>query len=180
LTSFGTDEECNQLGMAYVKPVGILTNAACYSSCDLFAAAAQDNGAAIIFGEDGTTGAGGANVIEHESFLVELDGKDFESLPYAKLLKETGAAQGMRVGWRQQVRILKNQGKLIEDTGVISDFIVRPTPYDMLPDARQSSQFETIAEKLSDVGRVDGRETMACKWFYHLVTWLNLTVVMCT
>lgn len=59
LVSFNTDASSNYYGQAYFKPVGVFTNGRCYSSCDFFAANMQDNEAAWIFGEDGTTGAGG-------------------------------------------------------------------------------------------------------------------------
>lgn len=52
---FTSKESANYYGMAYLKPVAVLTNANCYSACDLFAASMQDSGAAVIFGEDPTT-----------------------------------------------------------------------------------------------------------------------------
>jgi C-terminal processing protease CtpA/Prc len=51
--------EANFWGSAYIKPVGILHNGNCYSACDLFSASMKDNNGATIFGEDGTSGAGG-------------------------------------------------------------------------------------------------------------------------
>jgi hypothetical protein len=53
---FNSDYSINQMGMAWVKPVGVLTDANCYSACDLFAANMKDNSLATIYGEDGTTG----------------------------------------------------------------------------------------------------------------------------
>ena len=41
----------NQNGRAYFEPVAILTNARCYSACELFTAAMQDWGLAKVYGE---------------------------------------------------------------------------------------------------------------------------------
>ena len=61
LTKFNSDESVNQIGQWYAQPVGIFTDATCFSACDIFAANMQDYGNAVLFGEDQTTGAGGAN-----------------------------------------------------------------------------------------------------------------------
>lgn len=58
LVQFDSDESCNTLGQAYFKPVGVFNNGKCYSACDFFSANMQDNDISIIFGEDGSTGAG--------------------------------------------------------------------------------------------------------------------------
>jgi C-terminal processing protease CtpA/Prc len=50
---FDDYDAMTSLGTQYLKPVGVLTNANCYSACDLFSAAMQDSVAATIFGEDG-------------------------------------------------------------------------------------------------------------------------------
>lgn len=49
---FDKPEAMSTFGGVYLKPVGVFTNAKCYSSCDLFSANMQDSAAAIIFGED--------------------------------------------------------------------------------------------------------------------------------
>ena len=61
LTKFNADADVNQIGQWYSHPVAVLTDAECFSACDIFAANLQDHGNAILFGEDKTTGAGGAN-----------------------------------------------------------------------------------------------------------------------
>ena len=60
--------EANMMGQVWFKPVVVLTNAGCYSACDLFSAGMQDSGAATIIGVHSTTGAGGANVMEYSTF----------------------------------------------------------------------------------------------------------------
>jgi hypothetical protein len=52
-------EVANQIGQAYLKPVGVFNNGNCYSACDLFSANMQDNGIATVYGEDRFSGAGG-------------------------------------------------------------------------------------------------------------------------
>ncbi|KAJ3391832.1 hypothetical protein HDU92_008800 [Lobulomyces angularis] len=128
----------NDYGEAYFKPVGVLTNANCYSACDMFAANMQDSAAAKIYGEDATTGAGGANVVIHDSYLRAVS-KKFQQLPNY---------QDFRVGWRQTVRTGKNSGKLVEDIGVLSDMIVRPVATDFYEDKEVNSQLLTIAADL--------------------------------
>jgi C-terminal processing protease CtpA/Prc len=109
--------EANSLGQIWFRPVVVLTDAACFSACDLFSAGMQDNGAGVVIGIHKTTGAGGANVMEHSVFRQIMEGDDnpFQALPYA---------QNMRVAWRQSVRSGKYAGQLIEDAGVKSDLIV--------------------------------------------------------
>jgi len=109
--------EANSLGQIWFRPVVVLTDAACYSACDLFSGGMQDNGAGVIIGVHKTTGAGGANVMEHGVFKQIMEGENnpFEELPYS---------QNMRVSWRQTVRSGKFAGQLIEDTGVRSDLVV--------------------------------------------------------
>jgi C-terminal processing protease CtpA/Prc len=63
LVPFTGEQERNSFGQAYIKPLGIYTNARCYSSCDLFAANIRDNNVGFVFGEDLNTGGGGANVV---------------------------------------------------------------------------------------------------------------------
>jgi C-terminal processing protease CtpA/Prc len=86
------------LGQAYFKPVGVFTNANCYSACDMFAANMQDNSGAIVFGEDGNTGAGGANVVEYGNYLSQIVPKLLPPLPYASQLPHS--AQNLRVSYR--------------------------------------------------------------------------------
>ena len=58
IATFNTIETANTVGQVYLKPVGLLTNANCYSACDLLSAIVQDNEVGTIYGEDGSTGAG--------------------------------------------------------------------------------------------------------------------------
>jgi hypothetical protein len=53
---FNDDSKMNMMGMAYGKPIGIFTDANCYSSCDAFSAHLKDNFRVTVYGEDGTTG----------------------------------------------------------------------------------------------------------------------------
>ncbi|KAJ3187328.1 hypothetical protein HDU85_006616 [Gaertneriomyces sp. JEL0708] len=150
--AFTSFEKANDVGQVWLKPVGILTDANCYSSCDIFSAAMQDNKAGIVFGEDGTTGAGGANVITHSSNLVPYAPTVYRRLPYTEQAGRLGVSD-MRVGWRQSVRTLLHNGELIEDTGIISDAIIRPTIGDITGDRTgRLSQFEYMAARLKTEG----------------------------
>lgn len=112
-----TDDLANSLGQSWFKPVAVLTNSNCYSACDLFAASMQDHNIAIVIGEDHTTGAGGANVMEHQAFvkLMANSSTGLAAMPYG---------QNMRVSWRQAVRAGKHEGEVIENTGIISDVVI--------------------------------------------------------
>jgi hypothetical protein len=133
--------ELDTLGQYYFKPVAVLTNANCYSSCDMFSAQMQDHGSAIIFGEESTTGAGGANNRNLTDTIKALK----ESLgPYQKL----PSGQDIGHSFRQTIRIGKNAGILLEDRGVISDVIVPATLSDLYTDS--GDQFKIISKALAE------------------------------
>lgn len=118
--------DANLVGQVWFKPVVVLTDAACYSACDIFVAGMQDSvrseeggAAAAIVGLHRATGGGGANVMDYNTFariFSEEQDNPFKSLP---------AFQSMRVAWRQSLRAGRHAGVLIEDKGVASDKVVR-------------------------------------------------------
>ncbi|KAH6563416.1 hypothetical protein BASA62_008628 [Batrachochytrium salamandrivorans] len=59
----------NTFGQAYFNPVGVYTDGMCYSACEVFAAQIQDHKIGTVFGEDETTGGGGANVLSSHDEL---------------------------------------------------------------------------------------------------------------
>ncbi|KAH6565464.1 hypothetical protein BASA60_009899 [Batrachochytrium salamandrivorans] len=70
-------KSANTLGQAYLRPMGILNDAKCYSACEVFSGGIQGHGAGTIFGEDKQTGGGGADCCEigslaHPCFLYTL------------------------------------------------------------------------------------------------------------
>ncbi|KAI8912032.1 ClpP/crotonase-like domain-containing protein [Powellomyces hirtus] len=156
---FNSVEQTNELGQIYLKPVGIFTDANCYSACDTFAAAMQDNSGAIIYGEDGTTGAGGANVIQHRANLIPMAPTIYKPLPYQDV-DANGAirlgAPDFRISWRATMRVKKNNGQLIEDRGVLTDRVIRPRTEDFTVNQAtgKSTQFERIAKELKRNGEL--------------------------
>nr|KAJ3421786.1 hypothetical protein HK105_002314 [Polyrhizophydium stewartii] len=148
--AFDSASDSYQYGQAYFRAMGVLTNGQCYSACDIFAANIQDNEIGLVFGEDASTGAGGANVVEHNAFLLPMDPRDFGTLP-RNLLLGPSTAQDLRVAWRQFVRVGSNAGALIEDRGVVSDVVVRPIPADLFHNRTYQSQWETVAKRLKQV-----------------------------
>jgi len=116
----------NEFGQVYFKPVGLLTNAICYSTCDMISAQFQDHEVGPIFGEDSTTGAGGANNIWTSDYYNISSGQ-FKKLPND---------QDFGFSWRQTVRVSLNAGQLIENTGVKSDIILPVTFKDLPEDAK--------------------------------------------
>ncbi|KAJ3389984.1 hypothetical protein HDU92_000730 [Lobulomyces angularis] len=143
---FSSDTTNNKYGVTYTRPIGLLTDGNCYSSCDMFAANMQDYAAATIFGVDGTTGAGGANVVSYADFMYFAP-EMFSPLPDDGL--------DLSIGWRQIVRSGKNEGKLIEDKGILSDFIFRPTIHDFTGNQNRSTIFNRIADQLKVIGLAD-------------------------
>jgi len=117
--------EANEMGQIWFRPVVVLTDASCYSACDVFAAGMKDSGAGTIIGLHEATGGGGANVMEHSTFraiLAQSENNPFKALP---------RGQSMRVSWRQVIRAGKASGKLIENLGVESDVVVPLTTKDV-------------------------------------------------
>ncbi|KAI9207519.1 uncharacterized protein BJ171DRAFT_596543 [Polychytrium aggregatum] len=172
LGHFGDFNSVNQLGNVYLKPVAIFNDAVCFSSCDMFSANMQDSQTAYIFGQDGQTGGGGANVVEHASYLVQYFGtvnhdafngtRIFSPLPYTTFNAQNGGLgkADMRVGWRQTVRNGVNNGALIEDDGVFSEYTLRPTWDDLFSGKKALSQFDFIASTLKDLGHQTGQSSL--------------------
>jgi C-terminal processing protease CtpA/Prc len=120
-------DAANRYGQVWFKPVVVLTDANCYSACDLFAAAMQDHAAATIIGTHSTTGAGGANVMSYDIFRQIFEQTEGDN-PFVKLPGQ----QSMRVSWRQTIRVGKNKDQLIENAGVKSDVTVRYVTEDVV------------------------------------------------
>lgn len=125
------DSEANDIGQIWFRPVVVLTDAGCYSACDLFAAGMQDNKAATILGTYATTGAGGANVMDYSTFETIMEGASLN--PFKKLPHR----QGMRISWRQLLRSGLHSGALIEGAGIKSDVVVPLTSEDVQSESRQ-------------------------------------------
>ncbi len=132
----------NSLGQSYLKPVIILTDSACFSTCDMFTAGMQDNGIATVIATDGQTGGGGANVITYSDF--EKSYPQGVENPYLPL----PGGQDMRTAWRRSIRIGKNQGVVLENAGAIADQTVKMTVNDLIsPD---SELFAKLTQSLND------------------------------
>jgi hypothetical protein len=117
----------------------------------------------LLIHELRTTGAGGANVIEHESFLSVVAKNEFSKLPYTNKLKQ-GGAPTISMAWRQMVRG-GHEGRIIEDIGVKSMYMVRPSLRDLqYPDETPSSQYDRIARILYREGQKSKRNDMMCKF----------------
>ncbi|KAJ3065410.1 hypothetical protein HK102_007906 [Quaeritorhiza haematococci] len=154
LASLSSEKQVNLHGQAFLKPVAVFTNAECYSACELFAAGFQDYDIGPVFGEDPTTGGGGANVVDVNHFLSTWLPAVFKPLP---------GGQNMGVSWRQSVRTGRNAGKLIEDVGVQSDQVLRPSPMDFREDNPEYAALQMIVSQLVEGGIRSGRSFASCK-----------------
>jgi C-terminal processing protease CtpA/Prc len=113
----------NAVGQLYHGPVVLITDALCYSACDMFAAGFADHNIGTILGVDANTGAGGANVLDHDQLLHEWIDGPLRPLP-------TGAR--MRVSLRRTLRVGAAAGQPVEDLGVQPDTIHDMTRDDLL------------------------------------------------
>ncbi|KAH6560871.1 hypothetical protein BASA62_010234 [Batrachochytrium salamandrivorans] len=159
-SGFGSMEDSsisNTFGQAYFNPVGVYTNGVCYSACEIFAAHIQDHGIGTIFGEDETTGGGGANVFSSDDDYFTDRPLEYIADPFKEKLTGKTSSQKfytrVTVGARQLVRGGKYAGELVEDNGVKSDVIVRSTIADILPGDRGASNYDRIANYLGDVAK---------------------------
>ncbi|MBI3270365.1 MAG: peptidase S41 [Planctomycetes bacterium] len=118
-------EEYNRLGQRYQGPVVLITDPLCYSATDIFAAGFQDNQIGPILSAGGRTGAGGANVWDHELLRQVLPGP---TSPFSALPK--GAS--FRVAIRRVIRAGTHRGVPLEDLGVEPDQTHRMTKGDLL------------------------------------------------
>jgi hypothetical protein len=111
-----TVENVNRIGQRYPGRVVLLTDAACYSTTDIFAAGFQDNEIGPVLGVDDTTGAGGANVWTYELLrqFVPSGPNQPSTLPLPN-------GMDMRIAFRRSTRVGRRIGLPLEDLGVQSD-----------------------------------------------------------
>ncbi|MCP4249049.1 MAG: hypothetical protein GY778_18550 [bacterium] len=113
----------NSVGQLYHGPVVLITDAFCYSACDMFAAGFQDHEIGKIIGVDPNTGAGGANVFRHS---------DLRRLWPDGPLRRLPAGAQMRVSLRRMRRVGKRAGRPVEDLGVEPDIEYEMSRDDLL------------------------------------------------
>jgi hypothetical protein len=123
--SIASAEAYNRLGQRYQGPVVLITDPLCYSATDIFSAGFQDNQIGSILSAGGRTGAGGANVWDHELLQQVLPAakNPFSSLP-------KGAS--FRVAVRRVIRAGMHRGVPLEDLGVQPDQLHKMTKDDVL------------------------------------------------
>lgn len=122
----------NAVGQLYHGPVVLITDALCYSACDIFAAGFQDHGIGPVVGVDANTGAGGASVVTHRDLRSEWTGGPLAALP--------GRAD-FRVALRRCLRVGDRSGQPVEDLGVVPDLRHDLTRRDLLEDNADLMEF---------------------------------------
>ncbi|MEV0586584.1 S41 family peptidase [Nonomuraea sp. NPDC050310] len=115
---------------SYLGPLVLLTDARSYSAADIFAAGFQDHRLGPVIGTDPTTGAGGAAVWKHTTFLQVLNAPG--EFPYRPL---PGGA-GLSVAIMRLLRVGPAAGVAIEDFGVAADLVHATTRDDVLHGSR--------------------------------------------
>lgn len=116
----------NGTGQRYHGPVLLITDALSYSATDIFAAGFQDNGVGPIIGVDASTGGGGASRWLHTEMAANVGG--IPGIAIAQL----PSGSSMALASRRSIRVGRNAGVALEDTGVIRDIPYSPTRDDLL------------------------------------------------
>ncbi|HXI88634.1 MAG TPA: S41 family peptidase [Blastocatellia bacterium] len=137
-----SEEDCNAVGQVYFGPVVLITDALCYSATDIFTAGFQDNNVGVVLGTSGNTGAGGAEVIDHEDLTAWLR-KDPGS-PFATLPK----GSSMSVAVRRSLRVGKRSGRPLEELGIIPDRRFYMTKQDLYDNRDLINRAATILREL--------------------------------
>ncbi|KAH6593177.1 hypothetical protein BASA61_004324 [Batrachochytrium salamandrivorans] len=155
-------ESVNTLGQVYVRPMGVLNDARCYSSCELFSGAIQGHDAGTIFGEDKQTGGGGATVLKLDPYLISVSPTYFKKFPFSQELTSgsTTYANALAVGVTQIVRTGRYKGQDIEDVGIKTDTVVRPQWSDLQPNPTTNTQYDRIAASLARTGQKNGQSKL--------------------
>jgi C-terminal processing protease CtpA/Prc len=121
------EKNSNLTGQKYHGPVVLITDALCYSTTDIFSAGFQDHDIGPILGVSGNTGAGGANVWDHDLLLQFLPSATSPIQPLPN-------NAGMRVAIRRTTRVGRMSGVPLEDLGVIPDVRHQMTLADLFED----------------------------------------------
>ncbi|KAH9271851.1 hypothetical protein BASA83_005953 [Batrachochytrium salamandrivorans] len=155
-------ESANTIGQAYVRPMGVLNDARCYSSCEIFSGSIQGHGAGSIFGEDGRTGGGGATVMKLDPSLIRVSPTYFKKFPFSQELASGSKTytNTLTVGVTQFVRTGRYNGQTIEDVGIEPDTVFRPQWSDLQPNSPTNTQYDRIAESLVRTGQENGQSKL--------------------
>ncbi len=154
-----TPTSANIVGQVYHGPCVLIADAGSYSAADIFIAGFQDHGIGPVIGIDPHTGAGGANDWTY-SFLREVlwgtravptfrELPDPDVVPRAEDFPPLPEGTELRVAIRRSLRVGRKAGVPLEDLGVVSDYLYRPTVDDLLKGNRDL--FEHAAELLRPV-----------------------------
>lgn len=162
-------ETVNSVGQLYHGPVVLITDAFCYSACDMFAAGFQDHQIGKVLGVDNATGAGGANVLTHVDVMKAWSGGPLKPLP---------AGAGMRVSLRRTLRVGERTGQPVEDLGVTPDKIIPFSQKDLLEGNRDllNKAGEVLAEGIPRLLKVKVTSVQDHKATFDLTT-LNIAEV---
>lgn len=130
-------EQCNNKGQKYHGPVVLITNALSYSTTDIFAAGFQDHEIGVVLGIDGSTGAGGANVMTHSGLskraaLAREAAQRWGNPPPNWPLQELPGGVDLRLAIRRTMRVGRHAGMELEDIGVVADALYPISKADLL------------------------------------------------
>jgi C-terminal processing protease CtpA/Prc len=183
---------CNNVGQHYYGPVVLVTNALCYSTTDIFAAGFKDHGIGKVLGTDGSTGAGGANVMtlsalrrkfEGVRAAAELVGTPVPNWPLGEEPLPLNA--DLRVAIRRTLRVGKRSGMELEDLGVKPDVPYQMTRADVLAGnvdlLREAAELlrgmpRYVLKELTVQGGRHGDDPIVAKVQTSGIEWLDVNV----
>jgi hypothetical protein len=129
-------DQANHIGRRYDGPLVVLVDALTYSSAEMFAAGVQDHGIGKVIGTAPRTGGGGASAWSQ---------KTIADLTADENLRPRADQPSFRVAVRKARRVLRNEGRAIERTGIIPDILYGSTRADLLEGNRA---LRTDAERI--------------------------------
>jgi C-terminal processing protease CtpA/Prc len=175
-------DSANDIGQKYFGPSLLITDALCYSATDIFAAGFQDHGIGPILGVDMNTGAGGANVWSHHLLveLMRMSPDSFSSSESSYSFLPHGS--DLRVAIRRTIRVGVNAGTVVEDLGIIPDYVHHMTRNDVLNGNKDLIREATriLSQRKSHSIRVAvataNETTRTIKIETHNLDWINLFI----
>jgi cytosine/adenosine deaminase-related metal-dependent hydrolase/C-terminal processing protease CtpA/Prc len=175
-------DSANAIGQKYFGPSLLITDALCYSATDIFAAGFQDHGIGPILGLDPNTGAGGANVWSHHLLveLMRMSPDTFSSSESSYSFLPHGS--DLRVAIRRTIRVGNNAGTVVEDLGIVPDYVHHMTQNDVLSGNRDLiweatrilSQRKSHSIRVAVAAGNDTSRTVQIET--HNLDWINLFI----
>ncbi|KAH6566445.1 hypothetical protein BASA62_006696 [Batrachochytrium salamandrivorans] len=156
-------KSANTLGQAYLRPMGILNDAKCYSACEVFSGSIQGHDAGTIFGEDKQTGGGGATVVKLDPWLIRASSTHFKKFPFSQELTSGSITytNTLTVSVTQLFALVAIMVKPLRMRVSSQRLLFVPRWSDLQPNPTTNTQYDRIAERLARIGQENGQRGVA-------------------